>query len=78
MSSFSKDSLERVLRTTIQVAAAAVLALWIQAGSFSSLDWTALWQVAVFAAGLSLLMAIAGKQTGDPDNGSFLSKDGGP
>jgi hypothetical protein len=71
MSAWAKDTVERVARTTIQVAAAAVLALWIQAGSFSELDWTAMWQASVFAAGLSLLMAIAGKSTGSPDDASF-------
>lgn len=71
MSSFSKDALERVARTTVQVAAAAVLALWIQAGSWSNIDWTAVWQTALFAAGLSILMAIAGKQASSPDDASF-------
>jgi hypothetical protein len=71
MSSFSKDVIERVVRTTVQVSAAAVLALWIQAGSWSAIDWTAMWQTALFAAGLSLLMAIAGKTAGSPDNASF-------
>lgn len=73
MSSFKLDALERVARTTVQVSAAAVLALWIQAGSWSNIDWTAVWQTAVFAAGLSLLMAIAGKQSGSPDDGSFVN-----
>lgn len=74
MSSFKLDALERVIRTTIQVTAAAILALWIQAGSFTNLDWTALWQTGVFAAGLSLLMALAGRQVGSNDDGSFVSK----
>lgn len=73
MPTFWKDTIERVARTTIQVAAAAVLALWIQAGSFSALDWTAMWQASVFAAGLTLLMSIAGKQIGSSDTGSVIS-----
>lgn len=74
MSSFKLDAVERVARTTVQVTAAAVMALWIQAGSFSNIDWTALWQTAVFAAGLSLLMALAGRQVGSNDDGSFVGK----
>ena len=71
MSSFTKDAVERIIRTTVQAAAAAVLALWIQAGSFSELDWSACWQVALFAAGFTLLTALAGKTTGSPDDASF-------
>jgi ABC-type enterobactin transport system permease subunit len=72
MSKFKLDAVERVLRTTVQVTAAAVLALWIQAGSFANLDWTAVWQTAAFAAGLSLLMSLAGRQVGNTDDGSFM------
>lgn len=71
MTSFRLDVLERTARTIVQVTAAAVLALWIQAGSFTNLDWTALWQTAVFAAGLSVLMGLAGKGFGSPDDASF-------
>lgn len=75
MSSYAKDTIERTVRTVIQAAAAAVLALWIQAGSFSELDWTACWQVALFAAGFTILTALAGKNAGSPDDASFQ---GGP
>lgn len=68
---FTRDAIERTVRTVVQSAAAAVLALWIQAGSFSELDWTAVWQVALFAAGFTVLTALAGKQTGDPNTASF-------
>lgn len=71
MTSFRFDVLERTARTIVQVTAAAVLALWIQAGSFTNLDWTALWQTAVFAAGMSVLMGLAGKGFGSPDDASF-------
>jgi ABC-type enterobactin transport system permease subunit len=77
MSRFKTDALERTLRTTVQVTAAAVLALWIQAGSFGNLDWQAVWQTAAFAAGLSLLMALAGRQVGSNDDGSFVKKNDG-
>lgn len=68
---FTRDAIERTARTVLQSAAAAVLALWIQAGSFGELDWSAVWQVALFAAGFTVLTALAGKQSGSPDNASF-------
>ena len=69
--SFTRDAVERVVRTAVQSAAAAVLALWIQAGSFGEIDWTACWQVALFAAGASLLTAVAAKSSGSSDSASF-------
>lgn len=70
---FWKDTIERVVRTAIQAAAAAVLAVWIEAGSFGSIDWNVVWQVAVFASGLSVLMALAGKPLGsNTDSPSVL------
>ncbi len=66
------DILERTARTAVQVSAAAVLALWIDAGSFNNIDWNTMWQVAVYASGLSFLMALAGTKTGDPNDGSFI------
>ena len=67
------DVIERTVRTAIQVTAAAVLALWIDAGSFGSIDWNVMWQVAAYAAGLSFLMALAGTRTGDSSTGSVLN-----
>jgi hypothetical protein len=69
---FWKDTVERVVRTAIQAAAAAVLAVWIEAGSFDNIEWTVVWQVAVFAAGASLLMALASMKIGDPNSASVL------
>jgi hypothetical protein len=69
---FWKDTVERVVRTAIQAAAAAVLAVWIEAGSFDNIEWTVVWQVAVFAAGASLLMALASMKVGDPNSASVL------
>lgn len=70
------DVIERTIRTAIQVSAAAVLAFWVDAGSFEGIDWNMLWQVAVYAAGLSFLMALAGTRTGDPENGSVIPPEG--
>lgn len=66
------DTVERVARTVVQASAAAVLALWIQAGSFDQIDWTTMWQVAVFAGGAALLTAIIAKPVGNTDSPSFL------
>jgi hypothetical protein len=72
MTSFSLDTLERTARTVMQSSAAAILALWIQAGDFSKLDWSAMWQVAVFSAGFTVLTALAAKPVGDGDSASVL------
>jgi hypothetical protein len=70
---FWKDTIERTVRTAIQAAAAAVLALWVQAGSFSEIDWSAMWQVALFAAGFTVLSALATKNAGaNNDSPSIL------
>jgi hypothetical protein len=69
---FWKDTVERTVRTAVQAAAAAVLALWIQAGSFDGIDWSAMWQVAVFAAGFTILSALASKPVGNTDSPSLL------
>ena len=70
---FTKDAIERTIRTVIQSSAAAVLALWFQAGSFGQLDWSAVWQVAVFSAGFTVLTALAGKGVGSSADASFVS-----
>ncbi|GIV03630.1 MAG: hypothetical protein KatS3mg015_2460 [Fimbriimonadales bacterium] len=74
MEMFWKDTIERVVRTAVQAAAAAVLAVWIEAGSFDRIDWQVVWQVAVFAAGAALLTALASMRVGDPDSASLLSR----
>jgi len=71
---FWKDTAERVIRTALQAAAAAILALWISAGSFDAIDWNDVWKVGLFAAGLSLLTALASMRVGDSDSASVLSR----
>jgi hypothetical protein len=58
------DTIERTVRTVVQAAAAAILALWVQAGSFDKLDWSAMWKVAVFAGGFTVLTALVGGRNG--------------
>lgn len=72
MSAFSRDTIERTVRTAVQSAAAAILALWIQAGSFGELDWSAMWQVALFSAGFTVLTAVAARPVGNTDSASLL------
>ena len=69
--SFTRDALERVVRTVLQAALAAVLAVWVSAGSFSDIDWNTVWQVALYAGGLALLTSLVAKGTGDSDSASF-------
>lgn len=69
---FWLDSIERVARTVIQAAGAAVLATWIEAGSWSGIDWSVIWQVALYAGGLAVLMAVASKPVNDSNSPSLL------
>ncbi|HET8784136.1 MAG TPA: holin [Candidatus Limnocylindrales bacterium] len=68
---FTRDAVERVVRTVIQAALAAVLAVWVSAGSFSDIDWNTVWQVALYAGGLALLTALAGSKVGSSNDASF-------
>jgi hypothetical protein len=74
---FTRDAVERVIRTVVQSALAAVAAVWIAAGSWDGIDWNVVWQVALYAGGLSLLMALGAKQVGSNDDASFQDTDGG-
>ena len=69
LSKFQRDLLERCVRTFIQ-AAIAVFAVEVsnQDVSLDSLQAAA---IAGVAAGVSALMALAGKTIGDPDTGSW-------
>lgn len=68
---FTRDAVERVVRTVIQAALAAVLAVWVSAGSFSDIDWNTVWQVALYAGGLALLTALAAGKVGSSNDASF-------
>lgn len=68
---FTRDAIERVLRTVIQAALAAILAVWVSAGSFGNIDWNTVWQVALYAGGFALLTALAGSQVGSKNDASF-------
>lgn len=74
---FTRDAVERVVRTVVQAALAAVLAVWVAAGSFSDIDWNTVWQVALYAGGLALLTSLAAKGVGSSDDASFQDDTGG-
>jgi len=69
LSKFQRDLLERAARTFIQ-AAIAVFAVEVSNPDVS-LDSLQAAAIAAVSAGLSALMALAGKTVGDPDTGSW-------
>lgn len=69
LSKFQRDLLERAARTFIQ-AAVAVFAVEV-ANPNVTLDGLQAAAIAAVSAGLSALMALAGKTVGDPDTGSW-------
>lgn len=69
--SFWKDLVERSIRTFIQAAGAAVAVLWIDAGSWSAIKWSNVWEVGLYAGGLAVLTAWFAKKVGDRDTASF-------
>jgi Putative lactococcus lactis phage r1t holin len=76
MSTFKLDTVERVVRTTIQAAAGAILLYLtgiIGDGGWDAINWNVCWKAGAAAGVLSLLTAVAGKNAGtSTDNGSFL------
>ena len=75
MSFYSKDALERIVRTVIQAAVAAVLAVVVSAGGWDSIDWGVVWRTGAFAGLVAALTVVAAKQFGDPDSASFLDEE---
>jgi hypothetical protein len=69
LSKFQRDLFERCVRTFIQ-AAIAVFAVEVSNPDVS-LDSLQAAAIAGVAAGVSALMALAGKTIGDPDTGSW-------
>ena len=69
LSKFQRDLLERAARTFIQAAVAVFL---VEVSNPDvSLDSLQAAAIAAVSAGLSALMALAGKTIGDPDTGSW-------
>lgn len=69
--SFSRDAIERVIRTTVQAIIAAVLAVVVGSGGWDAIDWSIIWKTGAFAGLVALLTALAAKQVGDPNSASF-------
>lgn len=77
MSTFTKDAVERVVRTTVQAAAGAILLYLtgiVGEGGWDAIDWSVSWKAGAAAGLLSLLTAVAGKQFASPDDASFIKK----
>jgi hypothetical protein len=66
---FQRDLIERCVRTFAQ-AAIAVIAVELASPTFT-MDGLQATAVAACAAGVSALMAMAGKFVGDPNSGSW-------
>ena len=71
MSSFTLDTLERVVRTVAQAAIAAVLAVVVGSGGWDAISWDIVWKTGAFAGVVALLTALAAKPVGSPDDASF-------
>lgn len=71
MSSFTRDAVERVVRTVVQASIAAVLAVVVGSGGWDAISWDVVWKTGAFAGLVALLTALASKQTGSPDDASF-------
>lgn len=72
MSGFTKDAVERTVRTIVQATVAAILAVVVGSGGWDSLDWNIVWKTGAFAGLVALLTALAAKPAGsNPDSASF-------
>jgi hypothetical protein len=75
MSAFTRDAVERVVRTTVQAAAGAIL-LYLTGivgdGGWDAINWSVCWKAGAAAGLLSVLTAVAGKGVASPDDASFL------
>lgn len=75
MSNFWNDTLERLVRTLVQVAAAAVIVYWQDAGSFDAISWSQVVQIALYSAGLALLTALASIPISGSQSASFRGEE---
>lgn len=75
MREFWIDTVERLARTSVQVAAAAVVVYWQDAGSFDAISWSQVVKIAAYAAGLALLTALASIPVSGSEDASFRGKD---
>jgi len=76
MSSFSKDAIERTVRTVIQAVVAAVLAVIVGSGGWDAIDWAVVWKVGAFAGVIALLTSLVAKGVASPSDASFVKTDG--
>lgn len=76
MSSYSWDTVERTVRTIVQAVVGAVLAVVVGSGGWDAISWDVVWKTGAFAGLVAVLMALAGKSAGSPDDASFIDKGG--
>lgn len=65
---FWLDAFERAIRTGAQIVAVG----WPVSAAIATTNWTLLGWTALGAAGLSLVMSLAGSKTGDPTSASLV------
>lgn len=68
---FTRDAIERVVRTVVQAAVGAVLAVVVGSGGWDQLDWDVVVKTGAFAGLVALLTALAASKTGSSDDASF-------
>lgn len=69
--SFTRDTVERVLRTVVQAVVGAVLAVVVGSGGWDAISWDVVWKTGAFAGLVALLTAIAAQRSGSSDSASF-------
>ena len=69
--SFTRDAIERTVRTVVQAAVGAVLAVIVGSGGWDAISWEVVWKTGAFAGLVALLTALAAKRSGDSDSASF-------
>lgn len=67
---FTRDAIERVVRTVVQAVIAAVLAVVIGSGGWDAIDWSIVWKTGAFAGLVALLTALGAKQINSGDSAS--------
>ena len=68
---FTRDAIERTVRTVVQAVVAAVLAVVVGSGGWDAIDWSIVWKTGAFAGLVALLTALAAQRSGSSDSASF-------
>lgn len=68
---FTRDAIERTVRTVVQAVVAAVLAVVVGSGGWDAIDWSIVWKTGAFAGLVALLTALGAKQINSSDSASI-------